>query len=349
MILDIVLSLVLAVPLSLSTFPHILQLQLCEYLLYRYRALVEDKGIAKALLFTKFRFPAKSIRNLMILGLTYLLTVSFFLLAFTYLESAVAICIALFLSYPVSKVFVLLGALITSPLSSLYRARYLFIANRQLKSSGVKIIAITGSYGKSSVKEYLHRILSAKYLTGKTRGNRNTEVGIAIEIGLQITRDMDYFIAEMGAYRRHDIEKLCKLYKPSIGIITGVGNQHVSLFGSRQELIKTKLELVDGVKHGSVYASLEWDGAVNAFSQYHKKIVTYGFGDSTFFTSIFSSGTIFISILLVQLSPLLIMPKFIRLGLTLTSSITSPVIVNLYFRFSGSLEFTITDLVTLPT
>lgn len=276
MIWDILISLVLGSILSILSFPHILHLQICEYLLYRYFSFIGEKGLYKGFVLPSFAFPAKSIRNILILGIVWVGMVSYFYLVLTiilpiYLQVLLGIA-----GIIIVKLLSILGAILTSPLSSLYRYRYMYIAQRQLKSSNVNIIGITGSFGKSSVKEYLHRILSAKYAVGKSRGNRNTEVGLAMEIGLQVGSSMEYFIAEMGAYRKGDIAKLCRRFKPTIGVITGVGNQHLSLFGSRLNILNTKFEMVAGSSE-RVYISTDWEGASNAISLYKStKIVTYG-------------------------------------------------------------------------
>ncbi len=279
MIWDILISLILGSTFSVLSFPHILHLQICEYLLYRYFSFIGEKGFFKGFVLPSFSFPAKSIRNILMLGIVWVGMVSYFYLLLTIISPIYLQVLLGFVAVFVMKLLPMLGAILTSPLSALYRYRYMYIAQRQLKSSNVKIIAITGSYGKSSVKEYLHRILSARYATGKSRGNRNTEVGLAMEIGLQVGSSMEYFIAEMGAYRKGDIAKLCRRFKPTIGVITGVGNQHLSLFGSRKNILNTKFEMVEGSSE-RVYISTDWDGASSVISEYKSpKIVAYGVSD----------------------------------------------------------------------
>jgi len=101
-------------------------------------------------------------------------------------------------------------------------------------------VAITGSYGKSSTKEFLYAFLSQKYKVLKTEGNTNTEIGVAQTINNRLTREHQIFIAEMGAYRKGEIKLLCDIVKPKIGVVTGVNEQHLALFGSLENLLSAE-------------------------------------------------------------------------------------------------------------
>jgi UDP-N-acetylmuramyl pentapeptide synthase len=91
---------------------------------------------------------------------------------------------------------------------------------------------ITGSYGKTSTKEFLYAILSEKYKVVKTEGNNNTNIGVAYTVLNKVSDDYDYFICEMGAYKIGEIAEICGIVKPEIGILTGINEQHIDLFGS---------------------------------------------------------------------------------------------------------------------
>jgi len=99
------------------------------------------------------------------------------------------------------------------------------------------VVGITGSYGKSSMKEFLYTILSKKYNVLKTSGNTNTEIGVAQIVNKYLTKDHQVFIAEMAAYRKGEIKLLCNIVKPKIGIVAGVNEQHLALFGSMENLL----------------------------------------------------------------------------------------------------------------
>ena len=122
------------------------------------------------------------------------------------------------------------------------------------------VIGITGSFGKSSTKEFLYSILSAKYNVLKTKGNINTEIGIANTVLKNLNRDHEIFICEMGAYKRGEIKEMCDIVKPKIGILTGIGSQHLGLFGSMKNIIRAKFELIKSLPENGV-AILNWDNA----------------------------------------------------------------------------------------
>jgi len=109
------------------------------------------------------------------------------------------------------------------------------------------VIGITGSYGKSSTKEFLYTILSEKFKVLKTKANQNSEAGISQCILNDLKPEHEIFIVEMGAYGRRGIRLLCDIVKPKFGILTGINEQHLSLFGSQENIIKTKYELIESL------------------------------------------------------------------------------------------------------
>ncbi len=114
----------------------------------------------------------------------------------------------------------------------------------------LKVIGITGSFGKTSVKDFLYHFLSYKYGSDKivrTEGNINTQLGIAQTVLSKINKETIFFICEMGAYRPNEIKKSAELAKPQIGILTGINGQHSSLFGSQKKIILAKYELIQSL------------------------------------------------------------------------------------------------------
>lgn len=112
---------------------------------------------------------------------------------------------------------------------------------------GLIVIGITGSYGKSSTKEFLAQILEKKFKVIRTPKNINTEIGISKFILQKLDPDDDIFIVEMGAYKKGEIKRICDIVKPKIGIITGINEQHLDLFGSFENIISTKFELIESL------------------------------------------------------------------------------------------------------
>ena len=112
---------------------------------------------------------------------------------------------------------------------------------------GMKVIGITGSYGKTSVKFFLRDILAVRYSVCATPSSFNTPMGLVRTIREKMTSADRIFLAEMGARNVGDIAELCDLVHPDDGVITAVGPQHLLTFGSLDNVKKTKFELADAV------------------------------------------------------------------------------------------------------
>ncbi|MDO8658602.1 MAG: UDP-N-acetylmuramoyl-tripeptide--D-alanyl-D-alanine ligase [Candidatus Levybacteria bacterium] len=109
------------------------------------------------------------------------------------------------------------------------------------------VIGVTGSYGKSSTKEYISQILQRKFRVLKTKGTNNTPIGIANTILSGLKNHIEIFVVEMGAYKKGEIKEMCQMVNPKIGIITAVNEQHLSLFGNVQNTMKAKYELIESL------------------------------------------------------------------------------------------------------
>ena len=112
------------------------------------------------------------------------------------------------------------------------------------RMKNLTVIGITGSIGKTSTKEFLSKILEAKYKVAKTPASVNTQIGIANFILKDLKDDAEIFVVEIGAYKKGEIKSICDMVHPNIGIITYIGTQHLELFGSQQKLISAKYELI---------------------------------------------------------------------------------------------------------
>ena len=199
--------------------------------------------------FTLFRFvigkqkrpvwTAKAI-GITALSLLFLLITGFLLLA----KRDVLIIEILLLILPLFS-FLAVGAafLLALPLDRFLKARILLQATEIRKACPhLTVVGITGSVGKTTTKELLaHLTQDRKVLV--TPSHVNTEMGVAALMIKKLTPEHALFIVEMGAYRRGEIALLCSITLPQIGVITYIGNQHLALFGSREELCRSKGEL----------------------------------------------------------------------------------------------------------
>ena len=122
------------------------------------------------------------------------------------------------------------------------------MAVKKLKSMpNLKVIGVTGSYGKTSSKNILADILNIKYATLPSPRNLNTPYGLIITINNHLDKFTEVFIAEMGAYVRGEIKDLCNLVHPKYGILTRIGTAHLESFGSEENIQKTKFELIESL------------------------------------------------------------------------------------------------------
>lgn len=162
--------------------------------------------------------------------------------------------------------FDILTPLVVSFIILLFQPITVFMRNRIIKRAIKKrealgnllVIGVTGSYGKSSTKEFLKEILSTEFKVVSTEKNENSEIGISQCILNHVNDEHEIFICEMGAYNRGGIKLLCKIAKPKIGILTGINNQHLSTFGSQKNITKGKFELIDSLPAEGL-AVLNWD------------------------------------------------------------------------------------------
>ena len=138
--------------------------------------------------------------------------------------------------------------IINWPIEKLVYLYYKSKAQRKLKRmNNLKIIGITGSYGKTSSKNILSDILNIKYNALLTPRNLNTFNGLIMTVNNHMDKFTDIFIAEMGAYVKGEIKGLCKLIKPKYGILTRIGTAHLESFGSEENIISGKFELIESL------------------------------------------------------------------------------------------------------
>ncbi len=138
--------------------------------------------------------------------------------------------------------------ILNKPIEKCVYYYYYFQATRKLKKlSQLKVVGITGSYGKTSSKNILSDILNVKMIAHPTPKNLNTEYGLMITINNHLDKFDEVFIAEMGAYKRGEIATLCKMVHPKYGILTTIGTAHLESFGSEENIQKTKFELIESL------------------------------------------------------------------------------------------------------
>ncbi len=208
------------------------------------------------------KIPLKKTKRLVRLCITYTLLISAVTFGLMVLLDYIAFLIgdkvvavlrfSLICGSPMLVPFVLILAnAMNQPFEYLVKRYYVDLAVNKLRRANVIKIAITGSYGKTSVKEILKTLLSQKYRVLATPASFNTPLGIALTIK-QLDSTHDVFIAEMGARAKGDIKELAKIVRPMYGALTGVNNQHLESFGDIENTKNTKYELFENLEKGGV-------------------------------------------------------------------------------------------------
>lgn len=146
------------------------------------------------------------------------------------------------LMFPITLIANLIDKIYEVP----HNASFVKKAKAKLSGSDIKVIGITGSYGKTSCKKILTDVLSKKYRVLSTPASHNTPMGLALSINDNDLSGYDIFIAEMGARHVGDVAELCEFCPPDIAVITGICPQHLESFGSIENVIKAKGEILQG-------------------------------------------------------------------------------------------------------
>lgn len=149
----------------------------------------------------------------------------------------------------ISPILTILCRTINAPFEKCVSQWYINDAKRILKQhKDLIVIGVTGSYGKTTTKFILNRILSEKYNVVATPQSFNTPMGVVRTIREMLQPQTQILICEMGAKNVGDIKEICDIVHPNYGIITSVGAQHLETFKSIDNVFKTKFELADAVK-----------------------------------------------------------------------------------------------------
>lgn len=146
-----------------------------------------------------------------------------------------------------SLIFVplILAYAISSIIEKIFFISFKHKAKKKLQSiDGLKIIAITASFGKTSIKNYMHQVLSKKFICYKTPRSVNTLGGIVLDVNRDLPFDTEIYIAEAGARQKGDIAEITHFLEPQYPIIGSVGEQHIEYFKTLDNIIHTKMELL---------------------------------------------------------------------------------------------------------
>ncbi len=192
----------------------------------------------------------------------------------------VVVCI-----YALSPFWVLVANFVNVPIEKGVNRHYTNDAKRRLEACpDLKIIGITGSYGKTSVKYYLNTLLRARYNVLMTPESYNTPMGVVKTVRSSLRATHEVFICEMGAKWVGDIKELCDIVHPQHGIITSIGPQHLESFKTLDAVKKTKFELADALpENGMLFLNNDDENIRDHGS--NRPFVSYGITNKSDYTA----------------------------------------------------------------
>ncbi len=125
------------------------------------------------------------------------------------------------------------------------------MAHKYRKSLNIKTVAVTGSVGKTTTKEFIASVIKSEKKTNKTAGNHNSLIGMPLTL-LETSFEAEAAVFEMGMNHLGEIEKMSVMAQPDIAVITNIGSSHLEYLHTRENIAKAKLEIVDGMKEDGV-------------------------------------------------------------------------------------------------
>ena len=217
-------------------------------------------------------YTARVKRQIAVLTILVLLIVFLcYKIGFIWLLIALVTLLPWLLIYPLG--------IITDPIEASIRNGFMNEARAILKDHNNLIkIGITGSYGKTSTKNIIQSMISEQYNSLMTPASFNTPNGITITIREMLKPIHQVFVCEMGADKVGEITELVNFVKPSIGVVTSIGPQHLATFGSLENIIKEKMQMIELLPKDGI-------GIINVDNEYIRnyeiknkdvKVITYG-------------------------------------------------------------------------
>ena len=186
-----------------------------------------------------------------------------------------------------AKVCILQGVTVDEEILKKYNDRAIILVQDTLRALqsiakykrslyNIPVIAITGSVGKTSTKDIIASVVSTKYKTLKTEGNFNNHIGVPLTI-LRL-KDEEAMVVEMGMSNLGEISLLTNIAKPTTAVITNVGTAHIGNLGSRENILKAKLEILEGLAENGTLIINNDNDMLHMWNEKNKKYKVMDFG-----------------------------------------------------------------------
>lgn len=186
---------------------------------------------------------------------------------------------------------------ITKEQKEKYKNKFIIIVENTIKAMqqiatykrsmyNIPVVAITGSVGKTSTKDMVANVMNEKFNTLKTQGNYNNHIGVPLTIFR--LKNEDALTIEMGMNHSGEISTLTKIAKPTVCVITNIGTAHIGNLGSRENILKAKLEILEGMKKGGTVVINNDNDLLHKWYLENKekyKIITYGIENESDFSA----------------------------------------------------------------
>ena len=219
-----------------------------------------------------------------ILEIFFASLISFFIfsaIVWQIIFSVIFSAVVFFVFSPLFFLFLLISNALFFPFDFVFKKIIIFAARMKIRRyrKNLKIIGITGSFGKTTMKEAISVVLATKFNILKTEGNQNTTLGISKLILKKLNKNTQIFVVEMAAYSVGDIRKICKFVSGTdISVLTGINESHFERFKNINNTIKTKFEIVEGCNNGLIVLNGDNDYVVQNFEKYasKKNAIFYG-------------------------------------------------------------------------
>ena len=169
------------------------------------------------------------------------------------------------------------------------------LANHHRRQLTIPIIGITGTNGKTTSKELVNAVLSEKYKVHATKGNLNNHIGVPLTI-LNIKKEHELAIIEMGANHQGEIAMLCNIAEPNYGMITNIGKAHLEGFGGAEGVVKAKNELYDYIKQSKGKLFVNGDNELLMKLSANSNRITFGTADTVSYKGILLESNPFVKL-----------------------------------------------------